>query len=267
MSKNNIKDDPRTIYKIHANNTFVSVIGPDINSKYDNVVLEFVEFDKQTKKKVNEIDVYYDIPSFLTLCQMIIDKSVINTIKFDKQNCTTKGIKYSSSRFFQRRGGGDKVVGKDANGTLIKACKYRELYFCASSLSSMNGMVTAEECDGTRDDKGLINPKTDPNTKKRINSVPIRVPFLFDDLFNMAMIGKARIEAFILAKQIRGDYNREPVQEVASDVSQAIATDNMNDVNEVNSTSSSASAYNESYPEPEFDADQAYYEQYMAQYS
>ena len=188
------KDDPRLIYKIHADNTFVSVIGPD--NKYDNVVLEFIEFDKKSNKKLNEIDIYYTIPDFLTLCQMIKDRTLIGMLWKDKVRCQQNNITYSDGRLVSKRGGGmvDNVV------------KYRETYFCSAASDKMSGVFVAEIMDGVKNNKGLINPKLTNGsvTNKKV----IRVPFVNEDLYNMAMIGQFRIQAYLTAKQLRGDFER-----------------------------------------------------------
>lgn len=254
MGKKN--DDPRTIYKIHANNTFVSVIGPDINSKYDNVVLEFIEFDKNTNKKVTEIDVYYSIPEFLTLCEMIRDRTLIGMIKADKQRCIQNNIKYSDGRLCAKRGGG--VVDNQV--------KYRENYFCSASSPKMDGMMVAEIMDGVKNQQGLINPKLTNNavTNKHI----VRVPFLFPDLYNMAMIGLYRIQAFLTAKQLRGCFDRvrqegQGYEEVQNVQPQEEVQNYQADVQPQYSQGYQGQPSNENM---DFNADQAFYESYAAQY-
>lgn len=253
MAKKN--DDPRTIYKIHANNTFVSVIGPDINSNYDNVVMEFVEFDKNSNKKVSEIDIYYSIPEFLTLCQMIADRTLIGMIKADKQRCVQNNIKYSDGRLCDKRGG----------GTVDNVIKYRENYFCSASSSNMDGMIVAEIMDGIKNQKGLINPKLTNGsvTNKKV----IRVPFSFQDFYNMAMIGQFRIQAFLTAKQLRGDFDR--VKQEANGYDEVPAESGQESAQKEALFVQTDFQYSQGYQEAEsneFNSDQAYYEQYASQY-
>ena len=247
----NKKDDPRTIYKIHANNTFVSVIGPDINSKYDNIVMEFVEFDKASNRKTAEIDIY-------SLCEMIKDRTLIGMIKGDKQRCLQNNIKYSDARLCDKRGG----------GTVENIIKYRENFFCSASSPKMDGMMVAEIMDGVKNQQGLINPKLTNGSVT--NKQTIRVPFLFPDLYNMAMIGLYRIQAFLTAKQLRGDFDRvrqgeaQGYDEVQPQVQQ-----------EFNQNVQEEPRYSQGYQgNPSNDAansntinpDEAYYNQYMSMY-
>lgn len=258
----NKKDDPRTIYKIHANNTFVSIIGPDINSKYDNVVMEFVEFDKNSNKKVGEVDVYYSLPEFLSLCAMIKDRTLINMIKGDKQRCIQNNIKYSDGRLLAKRGG----------GTVDNQIKYRENYFCSASSPKMDGMMVAEIMDGVKNDKGLINPKLTNNTVT--NKKVIRVPFLFPDFYNMAVIGEARINAFLVAKQLRGDFDRAKNEgQGYEEVPQG--QDNVQYQQYTQGYEQTQPQYTQGYVQPqqsagggtsEFNPDEAYYQQYASQY-
>ncbi len=270
---NNKKDDPRTIYKIHANNTFVSVIGPDINSNYDNIVMEFVEFDKNSNRKVGEIDIYYSIPEFLSLCQMIIDRTMINMIQNDKKRCIENNIKYSDARLLPKRGG----------GMVNNHIMYRENYFCSASSDRMNGMMIAEIMDGIKNQQGLINPKLTNGsvTNKKI----IRVPFLFNDIYNMAMISMYRIQAFLTAKQLRGDFDRSIKDSKTN--SEMLPNENYYDSNE-DKVNEPYMNYSEGTPEEcfsepqythgyqksskekdiktELNPDEIYYQQYSAQY-
>ena len=265
MSKNknkNKKDDPRTIYKIHAETTLVAVICPDINSDFDNVVLEFVEFDNKTNKKLFEIDIYYTLPAFLSLCQMIKDRTLIGMIKADKARCQQNNIKYSNAKLLSHRGGGevDDVV------------KYREDYFCCASSPNLDGVITAEIMDGEENAKGLINPKY--TNSSVTNKKTIRVPFRFNDLYNMAMISQYRFQAFFTAKQLRGDFDRgrqdNPVEQGFEQVNVQAET-----VSEVQASSQPeaepqyAQGYQleeESSYNAEFNSDQAFYDQFASQY-
>ena len=242
--------DPRTIYKLHANNTFVSIVAPEVGSDFDNVILEFVEYDKNTKKKLNEIDIYYTIPEFLSLCHMIIDRTVINMIKADKANCKAKNIKYSSSKLFPTRGGGEE------NGVT----KYRESYFRCSSLDTMDGMLAAERCDGYRDKDKKINPK------KEASRETIRVAFLFPELYNMAAYGLQRIQAFIIAQQMAGCFSRSTSFNSSSEENTIKELDQVASVEPSVSPVYSPVSYQGNVPDNTINPDEQYYQQYMMQY-
>ena len=192
MSKyNNEKNDPRLITKLSTNKTLCSIIAPDVDSKYENIILEFVEFDPRTFKKSSEIDIYFDLGSFLGLCQLVKDRTVLNGIKADTESMKERGKKYSDAKMFQRRGG----------GVVDNKVRYREFYIQASTQSPSSALLVAEECDGYKDQKGLINPKGD-------NKNIIRIPVDYMTLFNAACLTEARINAFLVAKQLRGAYER-----------------------------------------------------------
>ena len=223
---------------------------------FKSEVLEFIEFDKNTNKKVTEIDVYYSIPEFLTLCEMIRDRTLIGMIKADKQRCIQNNIKYSDGRLCAKRGGG--VVDNQV--------KYRENYFCSASSPKMDGMMVAEIMDGVKNQQGLINPKLTNNavTNKHI----VRVPFLFPDLYNMAMIGLYRIQAFLTAKQLRGCFDRvrqegQGYEEVQNVQPQEEVQNYQTDVQPQYSQGYQGQPSNENM---DFNADQAFYESYAAQY-
>lgn len=196
----NEKNDPRLIKKFAGSKILCSILAPDPETDFDCVILEFVEFDPQTYKKKDEIDIYLDLGYFLGLCHMVIDRTVLEGIKSDQNQMKMTGKTFSDAKLFFRRGGG--VV----NGVI----RYREFYIQASSHSHTSVLLVAEECDGYKDSKGLINPKKGANSKK-----VKRIPVDYMELYNTACLSISRINAFFVAKQLRGAYERrERVLEV-----------------------------------------------------
>ncbi len=203
---NNEKNNPRLIKKIATARSLCSIIAPDPKSNYDNVVLEFVEFDSKTFKKSKEVDIYFPLDEFLGFCQMIIDRTVLNGIKADTASMQARGLKYSDARLFFRRGGGKERVGD------VTVLKYREFYLQASSKEKNGVVFVAEKCDGIEKD-GLINPKKGYPGKETV-----RVMMDYGTLFNTACLCQSRINAYFVAKQLSGAYERpqtnaEPVAE------------------------------------------------------
>lgn len=264
MSKyNNERNDPRLIHKFATRNTLCSIIAPDINSKYENVILEFVDFDAKTFKKIGEIDIYFDLASFLGLCQFVVDKTITRGVRADKANMIAQGKKYSDCK---------SLCFKRGGGTVNGVVKYREFYIQASSASDSSALLVAEECDGYKDKTGLINPKSGNNNKK-----VIRIPVDFETLFNVACLSQSRINAFFVAKQLSGAYDRSP-RNASESVSGDVATEYT-----LNGTEAQEMPQNEpqSYPNnqyqpgeqyeqggvPEIDPDEAFYAMYASQYN
>ena len=200
---NNEKNNPNLIKKIASGRALCSFIGPKVG--FENVVLEFVEYDSNTYKKTKEIDIYFPLDEILGFCQLIIDRTVLKGIKADLASMQQRGLKYSDNRnLFYRRGGGDETVWVDSNNK-IKKCKFREFYIQASSNPKLkNGLVfVAEKCDGFKDKTGLINPaKGYPNKEKVI------VPLDYETLFNTACLIQSRVNAFHVMCQMTGVYER-----------------------------------------------------------
>ena len=255
MSKyNNEKNDPRLIKKLGSGRMLCSVIAPDPNSKYENIILEFIEFDPKTNKRTNEIDFFFEPGSFLSLCQQIINNTVSRFVKADYTNMKAQGLKYSQttgtkSPFF-RRGGGE------VNNQL----KYREFYIHAASEPN-KALLVVEQMDGYKDKIGLINPKSGNN-----NKTALRIPVSFQDLLDTACLVQARMNAYYVAKQLSGAYDRVP-KNVAQVVEEVPAeNNNYNEIQQVEEYSEPIETVGQSGV-PEIDPDEAFYSAYNAQYS
>lgn len=267
---NNEKNNPNLIKKIASGRSLCSFIGPKVG--FENVVLEFVEYDSNTYKKTKEIDIYFPIDEILGFCQLVIDRTVLKGIKADLTSMQQRGLKYSDNRtLFYRRGGGDEEVRNDANNTKIKKCKFREFYIQASSNPNIkNGLVlVAEKCDGYKDEKGLINPmKGYPNKEKVI------VPLGYETLFNTACLIQARITAFLTFCQMSGVYER--TQETNTEAVADQMTDSSFYQEALNEAPTNAEMYIQTVynPVPQqqggiqaIDPEQAFFEAHNAQYS
>ena len=262
---NNEKNDPRMIKKLATGRSLCSIIAPDIDSKYENVIFEFVEFDANYKK-TKEIDIYFEADAFLGLCQQIVDKTVTRGVKADQASMQAAGKKYSDAKMFFRRGG----------GTVDGVVKYREFYIQASSSDMNSALLVAEQCDGYKDKKGLINP----NGK---NKIFIRVPVNFQALIDMACLAQARMNAFFVAKQLSGAYTR-----TRRNTEEEVSVNNDNSSNYTGGQSAVITQQqtqmpveNIQYqPEPEYipaqpaysgvqeiDPDEAFYQMYATQYN
>lgn len=269
---NNEKNNPNLIKKIASGRSLCSFIGPKVG--FENVVLEFVEYDSNTYKKTKEIDIYFPIDEILGFCQLVIDRTVLKGIKADLASMQQRGLKYSDNRtLFYRRGGGDEEVRNDSNNTKIKKCKFREFYIQASSNPKIkNGLVlVAEKCDGYKDEKGLINPmKGYPNKEKVI------VPLGYETLFNTASLIQARITAFLTFCQMSGVYER--AQETNTEaVAEQVADNTYIPQEALNEAHTNAEVYLQTVYEPingqpqggvqAIDPEQAFFDAHNAQYS
>ena len=252
MSKyNNEKNDPRLIKKLGSGRMLCSIIAPDPNSKYENIILEFIEFDPKTNKRTNEIDFFFEPGAFLSLCQQIINNTVSRFVKADYTNMKAQGLKYSQttgikSPFF-RRGGGE----------VNNQVKYREFYIHAASEPN-KALLVVEQMDGYKDKIGLINPKSGNN-----NKTALRIPVSFQDLLDTACLVQARMNAYYVAKQLSGAYDRvsKAVNQVAEEVPAEV-----NEVQQVAEYNEPAE-YIEQGGIREIDPDEAFYASYNAQYN
>jgi len=261
MSKKpNKKDNPRVIFKAFAASSLVSVIEPDINSEYDNIVLEFVEFSKGgTATKRKEIDYYFSPAEWLAFCSLIIDKSVSRAIKMEKAAFLQSGQKYCNTKMFEKMGGGNERVYKGNGENYDLVLKARSFYLTVPSSNNVDVMLVAEKCDGNKNKQGLIVP-TGNNKEK------VMVPVTFDTLLQMAVISQYRMQAYFTARQLRGDYSGGWNAEEGGEAAQSPQN--------APQQSYQQNYQPDFYPQPEDafsggqeDADMAYYQQYAAQYS
>lgn len=263
----NEKDSPNLIKKISSGRSLVSFMGPKMS--FDSVILEFVEFDSRTFKKLKEVDIYFTLDEMLGFCELIKDRTVLRCVKNDLASMKERGLKYSdNTNLFHRIGGGEEE-GWDGDRK-IKKLKYREFYIQASSNDTYsNGLVfVAMKCDGYKDKNGLVNPKQGfPNREKVI------VPMEYETLFNTACLVQSRITAFLVAKQLSGAFGgaQKPEFEQKDAKTPEYASEGTEALYE---PQRGCETYPEYAPDPqayagvpEIDPEQAFFDAYNAQYA
>lgn len=190
----------------YLNNEFFELNGADTFVKLKansfgigKVQFAFVKFDKITKKKISDMDVYMDLEDALLLANDILNGKLAKEAEIER----AKGAQYHAAIWKSPMGGVTEEKAKQRG--LRSDGKAISRMFTLSPGSRKPFVFTAEQKPGTTDAKGLIVPDSGSRPE-----VQIRVPSSNEELKKMALAIQSNINAYRAAQYALGTYNVDP---------------------------------------------------------
>ena len=200
---NYVDDKKKTKY---LNNEFYELNGLDTFVKLKansfgigKVLFAFVKFDKITKKKICDMDVYMDMEDALLLANDILSGKLAKEAEIER----AKGAQYPGAIWKSPMGGVTEEKAKQRG--LRTDGKAISRMFTISPGSRQPFVFTAEQKPGATDAKGLIVPE--PGARPEVQ---IRVASSVEDLKKFALAIQSNINAYRAAQYALGAYNVDP---------------------------------------------------------
>ena len=193
------------IIRLDAKDTFVEVM--DTMFDRGQVVLNFIQYDKQTNKVIHTGAFFLDFATFLLLEEDLLGGKLAYQIKAERQRqadlaAKNNGRKPFPNYVYMRQGGTTRPNPPRKDGAPM-----------ARMLKILPGekiMFQYEAGKGRQDDKGLIIPEFGTKPELRIT-----VPMTDDDLKKLVIMTSARINAYLSAAYVyhnKADYNAQVVE-------------------------------------------------------
>ena len=198
-----VDDKQKTKY---LNNEFFELNGADnfVKLKANSfgigkVLFAFVKFDKITKKKISDMDVYMDMEDALLLANDILSGKLAK----EAENERAKGAQYPGPIWKSPMGGVTEEKAKQRG--LRTDGKAISRMFTLRPGSRQPFVFTAEQKPGSTNAQGLIIPDSGVRPE-----VQIRVASSNEDLKKLALAIQSNINAYRAAQYALGAYNVDP---------------------------------------------------------
>lgn len=191
--QNKFLANPTQMYRIDSKGKFIEFLAP--NEDFQKVTVNIVQYNNNNKK-IAEDKYYFELPWFLELCRKIQSDSLWKKAEGLRQ--ANQGG-YGMEIITEQAGS----VKTDGNGGKIITARRFSLEVAKMQGSVVFKIVTGP---GRETKEGLI--PLDMNRKNEFRTAI--VPSSYQQLYEMAAICSARINAFIVYMQIVGNYTYKP---------------------------------------------------------
>ncbi len=190
--------NPRQIWRAFTQKTFIEVIGP--TPEFEKIEINIQNYSKgQEGSKLGEsVSVFYDLPEFLALIDRLRMGTFKRTIEAERARMAQQNITYGEELFVKQ--GGTPKFSRNGNNDI----EARKFYFQPGKIGVL---VKGEKGIGMVTKEGLTAIDYNRMKQQGIPVTRVMIPLTYDQLLEMACIAYMRLQAYVIARQLNGDYS------------------------------------------------------------
>lgn len=184
------KNNPNQFIRKDGYDSFVEVLAP--TPEFNKVTVQIVKYNKQTNKMVDSNSFFFTIPTFLMICKKIETRELL----WMNENAKKKALAEPNAN-------PERLLFRQSGTITESGVVARTFFFSPATKSkSANIMMNIEKGVGVKQESGLISMNYKAGGVTRL-----MVGLTYEDLLEIALISQMRLQAYITARQIRGDFD------------------------------------------------------------